>query len=225
MKRLVRCLLVGLVPALLIACNGAPDYPQVGNGALANGSFTYLCVSASDSFCAGTQNVAPLPTAIALGTSFRIAFAPAPGGAAATLDIAGTDMLDLAPDGTLQAKLEGVASVFALDPGGEVEDYINLVVQIPTSLGLSGVDAATTLHPGDTRAVRAQPLDQLGAALAGTGSYDWETSDASVLAIDRTETDRSRGSATLSAVGPGTARVRVVLGSATTTIDILVGGA
>ena len=215
---------LSLVPLLSLACSADPSSPSYGDGVLQNGSFTYLCVTPSDAYCAGTENVTTLP-GIALGTTFRIAFMQAPGAQPATLDLGTNDFLDLAPDGTMHAKRTGYASVFARSPSGDVEDYINLHVHEVGSLAVRGVDPGTTLKASETRSVRAEPHDQAGAVLAGSGAYDWETSDANVLVVDVTNEDRARGGATLRAVGPGTARLRVVFGSATGTIDVLVGGA
>jgi hypothetical protein len=212
-----------LVPFVLLACADDPSYPSYGDGVLKNGAFTYLCVTPSDAYCAGTENVTTVP-AIALGTTFRFAFNQAPGEAPATLDLATTDFVDLAPDGTMHAKRAGYASLFARSANGDVEDFVNLRVHEVGSMLVRGIDAGTTLKKSETRSVRAEPHDQAGAVLAGSAAYDWETSDANVLAIDVTVEDRARGGATLRAVGPGTARVRVVLASATGTVDVLVGG-
>jgi len=216
--------LLSLVPLVLLACSDGPSYPSYGDGVLHNGAFTYLCTTPSDAYCAGTENVTTVP-GVALGTTFRMAFMQAPGEAPATLDLATSDFLDLAPDGTMHAKRAGYVSVLARTPSGTVEDYVNVRVHEVGSVLVRGIDAGTTLKVSETRSVRAEPHDQSGAVLAGSAAYDWETSDTNVLAIDVTADDRARGGATLRAVGPGTARVRVVLGNATGTIDVLVGGA
>jgi hypothetical protein len=212
-----------VLPFVFLACSDGPPYPKYGDGVLRNGAFTYLCVTPSDAYCAGTENVTTLPP-IALGTSFRIAFMQAPEEPPATLDLATLDFLDLAPDGTMHAKRAGYASLFARAPNGDVEDYVNLRVHEVGSILIRGIDAGTTLKSTETRSVRAEPHDQAGAVLAGSATYDWETSDAGVLAIDVSADDRARGGATLRAVGPGTARLRVVLGTSTGTLDVLVGG-
>lgn len=214
-----------LASLALCACSGAPDYPSVGNGALENGTFSYLCVTEADAFCQGTQNGTPLPNAIAQGTTFRIAFLTAPGEADANVILLGDEQLDRAGDGTFTATNAGWASVFAQNGDGLVEDYVNLHVVVTASLAIRGADEMTTLAPGETWSISAQPLDATGAVLAGSGTYDWETSDANVIAIDVSDQDHRRGAAVLRAVAPGTARVRAILGSATTSLDVLVGGA
>jgi hypothetical protein len=217
-------LLFGLASFTLVACS-APSYDRFGNGALHDGAFTYLCVSPSDAFCAGTENADALPEAIALGASFRLAFRPAPGEPAAELTVATDDFLALAPDGTITTRRAGLASVTARTPGGAIADFVDLHVRHGAALGVRGADDASTLHPGDRRVVRVTPLDAEGNALAGSATYDWETSDPHVVAVDVTDEDRARGGATLRAVGPGPARIRVVFGTLTSVIDVLVGGA
>ena len=139
--------------------------------------------------------------------------------------VLGNEQLDLADDGTFTGTDPGWASVFAQNGDGLIDDYANLHVEVTASLAIVGADAMTTLAAGSTRNVSAHPLDATGAVLAGSGTYDWETSDASVLVVDVSDQDRMRGAAVLRAISPGAARVRVVLGSATTTLDVLVGGA
>ena len=222
----MKFLFATLAAVLLCACSDAPDVPAVGNGVLQNGTFAYLCTTEADSFCQGTQNPSQLPNAIAEGTTFRLTFAAAPGeDANAKVVLLGNEQLDLANDGTFTATHAGWASVFAQTTDGWVEDYLNVHVEVMASLAIVGADAMTTLAPGATRTISAQPLDATGAVLAGSGAYDWETSDASILAIDVSDQDRRRGAAVLRAVAPGAARVRVVLGNVTNTLDVLVGGA
>lgn len=204
---------------LLFACDGAPDYPAVGNGEIANGTFTYECVSDADAFCATPRKSdALVPAAIALGTTFRLSFV-SPDGQAVPLDLLGTTQVTLAPDGTIHADKPGYASVFARDPNGEVEDYFHLRVVTPAALQVIGVDPSTTLQPGDARSIYAQPLDGSGDLLAGTGTYDWETSAPTIVSVETS----ALGFASLRAGQPGLARIRVIFNGATTTVDILVG--
>ena len=221
----MKYLFATLAALTLVACSGAPDYPAVGNGALANGTFSYLCTTEADAFCQGTQNGGPMPAAIAQGTTFRIAFGVAPGESDADVLLLGNEQLDLANDGVFTATHAGWATVFAQNGDGLIEDYANLHIVVTAALAIHGADATTTLSPGATLSVTAKPLDATGAVLAGSGLYEWETSDPNILTIDVSDQDRMRGSATLRAIAPGTARVRAVLGSATTTVDVLVGGA
>ena len=216
--------LFAFVPFAFVACS-SPSYETFGNGALHNGDFVYLCTTPSDAYCAGTENAHVLPDGIALGASFRLAFTAAPGEGAATLGVATDEFLVLAPDGTLSAKRTGIASVTATTASGDIADFVNLHIRQPASLSIRGADEATTMRPSETRVVRVSALDLAGGVLAGSATYEWETSDPRIIAIDVTEEDRSRGGATLRAVAPGPARVRVVFGGVTSTVDVLVGGA
>ena len=213
-----RSLALSSILVFALACESPSEPPAVGNGEIQNGTFTYACVSEADAFCAPPRTGALVPTAIALGTTFRLSFTDA-NGAPAPLDLLGTTQLTLTPDGTLHADKPGYASVFARNASGEVDDYYHLRIVTPATLHVIGVDPSTTLQPGDARSVYAQPLDGAGVVLAGTGTYDWETSAPSVVSIETS----ALGYAALRAEGPGLARIRVVFGGATSTVDVLVG--
>lgn len=202
---------------LLAACHTAPEYPDVGNGALQNGTFTYECVSQADSFCTESGRAALVPDGIALGSTFRISFENA-NGVDGNIDLQGTTQLTLAPDGMLHADKTGYAAIFGLS-NDHVDDFLNLHVVMPASLRVIGIDATSTLQPGDARSVHAEPLDSAGRILAGAGTWDWETSDPNIVSVEVS----SVGFASLRANNPGLARIRVVYGSATSTVDVLVG--
>jgi hypothetical protein len=218
-----RCTVVFLL--LAAACSNPPADPNNGNGELHEGSFLYSCSSEGDAFCAD-QARAPLPEGIALGADFRIAFDQGQGAEPTTLD-ANPDFLDVNANGALHAKRAGYAAVLAHGANGDVIDFVNLRIHLVASLGIRGIDAnsVTVLAPGDARAVRGEPIDQTGNVLAGTLAYDWETSNAKVVTVEVTAADRARGGATIHAVGPGVARIRIVSGASTGAIDVQVGGA
>jgi hypothetical protein len=216
-----------LTAALLVcaACDSVPPDPNNGNGELHEGNFLYSCSSDADAFCADKID-APLPAGIALDSDFLIHFDQGHGADPTTLD-ADPDFFQVGANGALHAKRAGYAAVLAHAANGDVVDFVNLHVHQVSTLAIRGIDAGTggtVFAVGDTRAVRGEPLDETNAVLAGALSLDWETSNSAVVSVTVTDADRTRGGATLRAVGPGVARIRVLSGSSTGSVDVQVGG-
>ncbi len=214
------CLLA--VPLLLIACAAPSDDGPRPNGALGQRDFRYACVTASDAFCTDPSH-GLLPNGIAAGAEFRLEVLD-PSAASITLEPASMEALEHMPDGHFSAKRAGYASVLARTAPGDVIDFLTLPIRFVARIDIAGAEAVGTFGVGDEREVRAEPRDQSSNALAGALRYAWETSNPTVLQIIVTDEDLARGGATLRAVAPGVARVRVLSGSSTSSVDIVVGG-
>jgi hypothetical protein len=211
-----------LVVLVLAGCDSAPTDPQKGNGELHEGEFLYSCTSPADAFCASHVPGPPsgsLPAGIALGADFVMRFDQP----ATTLD-ADAVFFDLGGDGTVHAKRAGYGAILARAANGDVIDFVNMRVHDVAGLGILGVDSSTVLAAGETRAVRGEPLDATTQVLAGTLAYGWETSNAAVVSVSVSDDDRIHGGATLRAVAPGVATIRVVSGASTGTVSFQVGG-
>jgi hypothetical protein len=195
------------------ACHSAPPDPNNGNGELHEGNFVYACASDADAFCAKHVK-APLPEGIAVGADFRISFADGMN----TLE-SDPDMIAIGTNGAMHANRAGYAAVLARTANGDVVDFVNLRIHVVAELAIRDADA--TMRAGETRVVRAEPIDQTGSALAGTLAFEWESSDPNVVTIDTTQPNH----VVLNAVGAGVARVRVVSGATTGIVTVTVGGA
>lgn len=205
-----------LILPLLAACHPASPDPNGGNGELHEGSFFYSCSSDADAFCAD-QVKAPLPEGIAVGADFHMSFADGMN----TLE-ADPAMIEIGANGAMHAKRAGYAAVLAHAANGDVIDFVNVHIHVVSQIAVRDADGLSLgMKIGDSHVVRAEPLDETGSALAGTLTFAWETSDANVVVVEG-----SRGNtATLRAVGAGSARVRVVSGSSTGVVSVNVGGA
>src|SRR5262249_13033167 len=153
----------------------------------------------------------------ARGAEFGLRF-ESRSGRSGRLEVASSDFVELLEGGRVRAKQSGYAALLARDAAGQVVDYTILHVHAIASLGVLGVTTDTLLKPGDRRALRAWPRDQTNTPLAGTLTYEWETSDPRVA----TASVNDGGAATLNAVGRGTVRVRVIAGGSTAAVDVLV---
>lgn len=186
--------------AFLAACSDPPPIPKTGNGELHQGTFVF-------------GEADGLPDGIAVDADFELHYEPsAP--QATTLEPA-PDFFTVTND-TFHATRAGYGAVLVMNAGGNVIDFVNLHVKTVASLAIAGVDAP--LAVGDTKTLTASAFDVVNAPLAGTLTFDWESSDPAIATVTVTD-----GVATLHAVAPGTVHIRAIAGSATSAIDVQVG--
>jgi hypothetical protein len=215
--------LLGLAALSLFACSTPPGLPTNGNGELHQGTFLYACSSAADATCPAGIAPKTLPSGIAIGADFELRYTPT---SPTKTSLEPTrDFFSVDASGRFRAKRSGYGAVLVKDERGGVVDFVNLRVKAIASLAIAGIDENANLAVAQTRVLSAAPLDTAGDPLAGTVPLEWESSDPSVVTVTTTDDDRARGSATLRAIGAGTARIRVISGTATSTVSVRIGGA
>lgn len=171
---------IGLALALLSsACieSGEP-------GALNRGRFSYQCLDSTDTGC--DRNSGQLPAAIAVGSRFRVTFAPESGPLCNVVSPV-TSLLESTAEGFF-VRAPGSFALVATNVRGEAVDFIQQAASEIRELRFRRdsdvVLARLTLSVGDTAIINAEPFDARGTRLAGALPYTWQVSGTGALTLE-----------------------------------------
>jgi hypothetical protein len=207
---------------LLAGCSSADT------GVLGNGRFRYVCSTGASDLGCMTSSDQDLPGAIAVGAKFEIAYAPNSGiggvveGESGYGIIAASSELAATTGNTIVASRSGYVALLAEHVGkSTVDDFVHLKFSPIQTLRRPGGNSLT-LSAGEAQAINLEPLDPIGAVLAGQVPCQWlVASGAQSVAIDTNAASRS---ASVRAVAGGTATVRATCVNATVDIAVTVRG-
>ncbi len=203
--------------------------PQT-TGDLDHGGFTYDCTGSFDSACSGELfNQSTLPAAIAVGAPFGLEYhGPEP------TDEDGTTFpvsLEPAAPAVLSGaghafvfQSAGTVAILAKATNGTISDFVHLVGAPIASIAVTddggSPQASLALASGDSVILKASPRDLDGNDLAGALSYQWESSDGSVVALG---SGVSNNRAVLTVVGKGTAEITITIDDAKAVVEVTAG--
>lgn len=216
MKRV--CFFLG---AALLGCSARSDL-RAGNGELGHGEFAYACTTPADAFCRGEHDL--LPEAVAVGAEFRVSFRSLPANEEFRPTTATDEAVSWSDDGRVHIRRAGTVS-FIVQKGGALFDYVDVRARDVAFIDVPELTAAsTTMDLDASLAVHAVLQDDTRMRLFGSLALSWESSDPSIVAVETSAADATRGGATLNAKGVGAARIRVVAGTTFREIEIRVSG-
>ncbi|MEM7155864.1 MAG: Ig-like domain-containing protein [Myxococcota bacterium] len=176
---------VGALIALvgLAAC----DFADPGRtGELDRGRFYYSCENThDDGFCDRGDLSREFPTAVAVGSSFRLDYEPNDGTVHFDIISGCLDCLQRT-DGRWTMTTEGRAPLLVENSSGEIYDLLHIEAKPATDLVVR-VDDET--WPGDTLVLIAGTLHDFGATpeaadgteLGGSLEYEWTIADTSII--------------------------------------------
>jgi hypothetical protein len=159
--------------ALAFSC-GCSSHPT---GVLGNGEFRYLCDGETDRACTDGETDTDLPGAIAVGSTFQIAYRPNSSTGTVQGDtgyeiIAASPRLASTSADTIAALREGFVALLARHVGdATIDDFVHLhfnsirmLIANPSSL---------TIAAGGQQSIAVEARDALSASLAGRLSCQW----------------------------------------------------
>jgi hypothetical protein len=208
--------------AFLAGCSSADT------GVLGNGRFRYVCsAGGSDLGCMASSDQ-DLPGAIAVGAKFEIAYAPNSGiggvveGESGYNIIAASSALANTTANTIVALRSGYVALLAEHVGkSTVDDFVHLKFSPIQTLRRPGGNSLT-LSAGEAQVISLEPLDPIGAVLAGQIPCQWlAASGPQFVMIDPNAVSRS---ASVRGVAGGMATVRATCVNATVDIAVTVRG-
>lgn len=196
-----------LALCVLPAVMGCGDDDDSGSlpGELGNNHFFYVCSTIDDAHC--RDGITGFPDKIAVGGSFEL---PARDEGGRTLSVRSASPVMVTPtDEAFRFRRAGFNAFLAFN-FGEFVDFTHIeAVEVDDILVVDsfGREGTVTLVNGERSSVTAIPIDVEGDTLAGSLSYRWSSDDESVVEVERVGTFVQ-----LTAVGLGSAQVRVSLG-------------
>jgi hypothetical protein len=218
---------LAVVAGLAVAgCFSAGDGGGCGTGLVGNGDFEYVCTGKADAYCGGSTGIAlAMPDAVALGSRFRVQFKNTSGNGGGTVKAVSEKAIKTDDHGFTTLRTGRVGFV-AFD-GEEAVDAIRVRVVEPRSLGIGLVGGSApiprlgsyTVSIAEAAGFAVQPLDDLGASLAGTLVSSWTIDDPTIASV----TDGHDGTCVVSAGRSGRTRLRVAAGTLEDSIGIVVG--
>ncbi len=214
------------VGALVFAC-GCSSHPT---GVLGNGEFRYLCDSDTDIACAGGDSDTDLPGAIAVGSTFQLAYRPNSStgsiqGETGYEIIAASPRLATTSADTIAALREGFVALLARHVGNAtIDDFVHLHFRSIRTLVVKP-SGPVTVSAGGQASIALEAHDALDAPLAGRLQCQWEvTAGAPAIGFVGSPTG-SAASVTVTAQGGVMAgTVHVVCGAAAVDVPITVTG-
>ncbi len=228
------------VLAVALACVGCDVLGSGTPGELGEGGFNYECIAWGDPVCdgelaatfddfQGVPSDIPIPNAIVVGGRFDATFFEPDEDFGYlrehSVRSASQYLLETSSAG-FRAVRPGVVALVVSDGYG-VADLLHLTIVEPARLSVAGY-TGQLLAPGETADVWLTPRDETGVALGGALSYEWTSSDASVVRIlpsVSSDTEALRDDQVLlQAVGGGTATVRATTGDLLVEIEVFVDG-
>ena len=213
--RLWSALGVAAFAPLLWAC----DDPLPGTlGELNQGSFTYVCLNNVDVGCTDPYDEDPIPSAIAVGSSFDLLFH---GDQSARIESGAPGMVE-GEDGAFIARKPGKAAMIARSTeNGPVLDIVHVPLEQPGGIRLVGDGAMgeIDLETNVTWEWSAIPTRQNGEDIAGSPLCKWTSDDDSVVRVGLKD---ARWKNTVTGVAPGRANVTVTLGNASHVVAVTV---
>jgi hypothetical protein len=213
-------LLAAATATSALACSLTPT------GLLGNGTFTYVCPSAS---ATAVDPGCPTPdgwptSAVAVGASFQVTYAPVTqngttveGASFFTVTPASPSLVTVS-DGGLVATGSGYEALLAYS-GTVVDDFV--FIKIAAIDHLVPSVTAVTLDGNTPQTLTVQPADASGNLLAGQLPCTWSVLTGA-NAIDLTTSSPS--SVQLQGVTDGSATVRAVCGAAAVDVYVSVSG-
>jgi hypothetical protein len=198
-------------------------------GVLGRGQFQYLCSTAADAHCGTSEpKQIDLPGAIAVGATFAISYAPESSNGSSTVQgatgyqiVPASAEFAAATDTTIVARRAGLVALLAEHVGNaDVDDFVH--IKFASIQALAANPSSFTLGAGETRTVRLEASDAVGAPLAGELACQWQAmSGGSSVAL---EVLSMGGAATLRGIAGGAATIRATCGSATADISVTIAG-
>ena len=210
--------------ALALAC-GCSSHPT---GVLGNGEFRYLCDGDADHACSSGESDTDLPGAIAVGSTFQIAYRPNSSTGSVQGDtgyeiIAASSRLATTSADTIAALREGYVALLARHVGNAtIDDFVHL--HFDSIRTLIANPSSITVGAGGQESIGVEARDALGAPLAGRLSCQWVvTAGAPTIGLGASPTG---GSATVTASQGGVTAgtVHVVCGAASVDVAVTVTG-
>jgi hypothetical protein len=194
------------LPGLLAGCSSIE--PDETPGELGNGAFRYVCVG-EDAMCPDNGSATQFPERVATGARFDVTYQLYVDASGAEVSTASTQLIE--PSGAaFRARRAGTAALLARRTvDGVTVDFAHLGIEDASAIGLetpSGQSMKLVMALGSSQELLAVPLDAFDAPLAGALSFDWKSSDPSVIALEiASPATRMR----LTAAGSGTALLTV----------------
>jgi hypothetical protein len=215
-----------VLAALAFAC-GCSSHPT---GVLGNGEFRYLCDGDADGACTSGETDTDLPGAIAVGSTFQIAYKPNSSTGSSVQGETGYEIIAASPRlaatsaDTIGALREGYVALLARHVGdATIDDFVHL--RFDTIRTLIANPSSVTVGAGGQESIAVEALDALGAPLAGRLSCQWTvTAGAPGIGFGGSPIG---GSATVMAPAQGgvtAGTVHVVCGAASVDVAVTVTG-
>jgi hypothetical protein len=200
-------------------------------GVLGNGQFRYLCQNGEDSACSGfNPDDVDLPSAIAVGATFQIGYAPKSSGgvvqgATGYEIVPASSRLAAATGNTIGALREGYVALLARQVGNaDVDDFVHL--RFTTIRTLVAQPSSLVIAAGRDSSLDLSALDVLGAPLAGRLGCQWQvTAGAPAITLNDSPTGPSATVSVAADANITSGSVNVVCGAGSIDIPISVTGA
>lgn len=197
-------------------------------GDLGNGQFLYECDLASDVACDDAAELQAIPEAVAVGSRFGASYVSLFGGGKVRVLSAAPQLLENVDSfgSIFEAQKPGTSALLA-QQGDDFVDFVHVRLAEVASVRVNALDPIAeqldtlAIAEGLTRTLRAQPLDDKGAILAGGLPCNWTVEDS---AVARIATDSNDNQVVIEGVATGVTTATVQLGALEHTLEIEVGG-
>lgn len=193
----------------------ACDLDDTGrSGELERGLFFYECDNnPDDAFCDRDALDREFPSAVAVGSFFKVDYEPEDATAYVDLVSGCLDCMERTPEGFTMST-EGRAPLLAENSAGEIYDVLHIEAKAASELvvrvdGEPWPDGELVLVDGSMYELGATPQAADGTELGGALDYQWEIADESVVEL---MSSGVRNDVELRAVAPGQTTVTVSSG-------------
>jgi hypothetical protein len=211
--------------ALAFSC-GCSSHPT---GVLGNGEFRYLCGSDIDTACSAGDTDTDLPGAIAVGSTFQIAYRPNSSTGTVQGDtgyeiVAASPRLASTSADTIAALRQGYVALLARHVGNAtIDDFVHLHFDVIRTLNAN--PSSVTVAAGGQESIAVEAHDALSAPLAGRLSCQWSVAAGGPSIALVGSKAGSSAAVMASAQGGVTAGiVHIVCGAASVDVPVTVTG-